>query len=290
MRRPLAAIVPALLLVACVHQPLPPVAPVTEPMPSFQQPVKPTKAGSGTTFITIPWRLHSDRSQALASGAVLHEMRFTSLDVGDVELCVIGFDSRSCALRVLDQPHPYAGSSAMRGLMVNAGAIAGVNGGYFHSDFSPLGHLVANGQKLGSLVRTSLVSGMIQVAGQSHALIWNNEYQGDSGITDLIQCGPRLVDGGQPIAGLNETKISARTFVATDGAHQWFIGVVRSTTLRGLSDLLATPGFIQGTRIHRALNLDGGRSTAIYARRSDGSELDDAGWSTVRNYLAVVPK
>jgi hypothetical protein len=290
MMRRLAAIVSALMLVACVQQPLRPVAPVTAPSSGFQQPLKPTKAGSGTTFITIPWRLSSDRSQVLASGAVLHEMRFTSLDAGDVELSVIGFDARSCTLRVLDQPHPHAGSSAMRGLMVHAGAIAGVNGGYFHPDFSPLGHLMADGKKLGSLVHTSLVSGMLQVAGQSPHLVWNSEYEGDSGITDLIQCGPRLVDGGEPIAGLNQTKTSARTFVATDGAHQWFIGVARYTTLRGLSDLLATPGLIPGPRIDRALNLDGGRSTAIYARRSDGSELNDAGWSTVRNYLAVVPR
>ena len=290
MLRLSASIATTLLLVACVQQPLQPLAPVTVPLLSLQQPARPTKASSGTTFITIPWRLLNDQSQALAHGATLHEMRFTSLDAGDVEVSIIGFDSRSCTLRVLDQPNPNAGSSAMRGLMVNAGAIAGVNGGYFHPDFSPLGHLMAGGQKLGSMARTSLVSGMIQVVGQSPHLVWNSEYQGDSGITDLIQCGPRLVDGREPIAGLNQTKTSARTFVATDGAHQWLIGVARYTTLRGLSDLLATPGLIPGPRIDRALNLDGGRSTAIYARRSDGSELNDAGWSTVRNYLAVVPR
>jgi Phosphodiester glycosidase len=276
-----------------VQQPLPPQAPPSVATAEFIQPLptpSPNRPVSGTTFITIPWRLHSDNPQALTNGATLHEMRFTSLDAGDVELTLISFDRQACTLRVIDQPNPDAGSGAMEALMIKAGAIAGVNGGYFHPDFSPLGLLIAKGEKYGSFTRTSLVSGMVRVADQSPALIWNDEYRGDSGITDLIQCGPRLVEGGEPIAGLNATKTSARSFVATDGAQRWFIGRARYTTLRGLSDLLATPGLILGTRIDRALNLDGGRSTALYARRSDGSSLNDPGWSTVRNYLAIVPK
>jgi hypothetical protein len=78
--------------------------------------------------------------------------------------------------------------------------------------------------------------------------------------------------------------------VATDGNGGWLIGVAEYTTLRGLSDLLATPGLIAGMRVERALNLDGGRSTAFYARTSDGAEINDPGWSTVRNYLAVLPR
>jgi hypothetical protein len=38
------------------------------------------------------------------------------------------------------------------------------------------------------------------------------------------------------------------------------------------------------------LNLDGGRSTAFYARTNDGREISQPGWSTVRNYVAVVPR
>lgn len=293
MPRALALFAPLLWVTACIQQPLPPIAPpapTPAPKSSVQQVLVPSRPASGTTFITTSWRLVSDDLQALVDGATLHEMRFTSLDAGAVEISIVSFDSRSCTLRVLDQPNPNAGGSALGDLMARAGAIAGVNGSYFHPDFSPLGHLIADGQKLGRFTQTSLVSGMIRVTDQTPALLWNHEYRGDAGVTDLIQCGPRLVDGGEPIAGLNETKSSARTFVATDGANRWLIGVARYTTLRGLSDLLATPGIILGLRIDRALNLDGGRSTAIYARRSDGTVLHDPGWSTVRNYLAVVPR
>lgn len=293
MLRLFASISPVLLLVSCMHQPLQPIAPpAPEPTPLAipQQPTKAADTGSTATSITSPWRLVTDSPQALAQGTTLHEMRFTRQDADGVDVSVVSFDSRSSTLRVLNQPNPNAGSSAMRGLMNRAGAIAGVNGGYFHPDFSPLGHLIAQEEKIGSLTRTSLVSGMVLVKDQSPSLLWNREYHGDAGVSDLIQCGPRLVDGGEPVSGLNNNKLSARTFVATDGSNHWLIGVARYTTLQGLSEILATPGLILGLRIDRALNLDGGRSTALYARRSDNTELNDPGWSTVRNYLAVVPR
>ena len=88
---------------------------------------------------------------------------------------------------------------------------------------------------------------------------------------------------------LDRVKTAARTFIATDGGHWWAIGVVRSTSLFELGRLLAAPELIPGLRIRRALNLDGGRSSALYARLSDGTEITEPGWSTVRNYVAIVP-
>ncbi len=278
---------PLLLLAACAHQPQ------LQPMPSVD-PVPPPQEvrvkSSDTTFITIPWRVSRGQTQPMSAGAVFHELTLTSLDEGDVRMRVVRFDRQQCSLRVVDQPEAHAGSHVLSQTLRDVGALAGVNGGYFHPDFSPLGLVVSGGRSQGRLVRTSLVSGMVRVADGQPELVWNDEYREQSGVTDLLQCGPRLVDGGEPIAGLNATKTSARSFVATDGVGGWLIGVAEYTTLRGLSDLLATPGLIAGMRVERALNLDGGRSTAFYARTSDGGEISDPGWSTVRNYLAVLPR
>ncbi|GEP45643.1 hypothetical protein BGE01nite_49340 [Brevifollis gellanilyticus] len=206
------------------------------------------------------------------------------------DVSVVSFDSRHCTLRVIDQPESWSLGDTLGNSMRSVGAIAGVNGGYFHPDFTPLGLMIANGQPQGQLTRSSLVSGMLRVRQGEPALVWNSESSSTSGASDLLQAGPRLVDRGQPVAGLNATKTAARTFLATDGKHRWLVGVVRNTTLGGLAKMLATPDLIAGMRVERALNLDGGRSTAFYARTSDGREISQPGWSTVRNYVAVVPR
>lgn len=280
-------ICPLLFLAACAHQPLPQPLPAVDPVPP---PPEARVKSSDTTFITIPWRVTRGQTQPMSAGAVLHELTLTSLDEGDVRVRVVRFDRQQCSLRVVDQPDSDAGSHVLAQALRDVGALAGVNGGYFHPDFSPLGLVVSGGRSQGRLVRTSLVSGMVCVRDGRQDLVWNDEYREQSGVTDLLQCGPRLVDGGEPIAGLNATRTSARSFVATDGNGGWLIGVAEYTTLRGLSDLLATPGLIAGMRVERALNLDGGRSTSFYARTSDGAEINDPGWSTVRNYLAVLPR
>lgn len=236
------------------------------------------------------WQLTSSvRRQALPGGAELHE--FTARSAAEsAEVCVVVFDSRSYALRVLDQPMPNAGSQVLTPLMRGAGAIAGVNGGFFHPDFSPLGLMIADGRKAGQFTQTSLISGSMVLISQEPYLVWNPEFLGDNGVAQMLQAGPRLVDAGQPLASLNRTKNANRSFIATDGQRMWAIGTVRSTTLAGLGDLLASPGILPNIRVQRALNLDGGRSTAFYARKNDGQEISRPGWSTVRNYLAVVPR
>ncbi|MEN3943024.1 phosphodiester glycosidase family protein [Prosthecobacter sp. SYSU 5D2] len=253
-------------------------------------PPPPSQPGTSPGPLASSWqRTSAVRSQNLAGGAVLHE--FTTRSAAEsAEVSVIVFDSQRCALRVLDQPSPQAGSGVLTPLMRGAGAIAGVNGGFFHPDFSTLGLMIADGRKAGQFAKTSLVSGSVVMIGQEPYLVWNHEFLGERGVTQMVQAGPRLVDAGQPLPTLNRSKNATRTFIATDGKRQWAIGTVRSTTLAGLGELLASPGVLPDIQVKRALNLDGGRSTALYARPAGGQEISRPGWSTVRNYLAVVPR
>jgi hypothetical protein len=98
------------------------------------------------------------------------------------------------------------------------------------------------------------------------------------------------VDNHQPIPGLETTKPRARSFIATDGHFLWAIGTADACSLGGLAQALLTPGALPGLAPMRALNLDGGNSTALWFRSSSGKETSRPGWSTVRNYLAVIPK
>jgi uncharacterized protein YigE (DUF2233 family) len=273
-------------------QTVPPPAsysPYSSPPPVRSAP-RPAPAYANPTAKSAQWqRTSSVRSQHLAGGAVLYEFTARS-EAESAEVSVVIFDSQRCALRVLDQPSPQAGSGVLTPLMRGAGAVAGVNGGFFHPDFSPLGLMIADGRKAGHFTKTSLVSGSVVMIGQEPYLVWNHEFLGETGVAQMIQAGPRLVDAGQPLPTLNRSKNAARTFIATDGKRQWAIGTVRSTTLAGLAGLLASPGMLPDLPVHRALNLDGGRSTAFYAKPAGSQEISRPGWSTVRNYLAVVPR
>ncbi len=174
--------------------------------------------------------------------------------------------------------------------MRSANAVAGVNGGFFTPQFTPMGLMIANGHKTGAWQQNKLLSGAVVVY-QQPQLLWNSEVQGASTATHLLQAGPRLVDAGRAVPSLERRKQATRTFIATDSSHRWIIGLARSTSLGELADALAAPGtFPESFRIHRALNLDGGHSSALYYRTADGHEHSDPGWSTVRNYLGIVPR
>ncbi|MDZ4289548.1 MAG: phosphodiester glycosidase family protein [Prosthecobacter sp.] len=267
-----------------------PYGAVTAPAyPSQPQPPAPPPANWSNGATTPPassWqRPGAARSQSLGHGATLYDV-----SAGGTDIQVVVFDSRQCVLRVIDQPSPNAGGGVISQAMPYHRAIAGVNGGFFHPDFQPLGLLLASGRKHGQFTHNKLLSGSVLVVSNEPYLVWNSEFLGEQGVSDLIQSGPRLVDRGRPIDSLDRAKLAPRTFIANDGKRIWAIGVARNASLAGLAELLARPGFVAGLQIERALNLDGGRSSAFWARTAAGREISQPGWSTVRNYLAVVPR
>jgi hypothetical protein len=57
-----------------------------------------------------------------------------------------------------------------------------------------------------------------------------------------------------------------------------------------LANIVATMPVIADSKIHRAMNLDGGSSSAFWFVREDGSEFSISGRKPVRDFVAVVPK
>lgn len=236
------------------------------------------------------WRIENLSTSALAAAGTMRVTGRVSEGVSSADMDVIVFDSRQCALRVIDQPHAYAGGGEIATSMREINAVGGVNGGYFTPEFRPLGLMVSHGKPTGSLVTSTLLGGLIVSTGGSPRLLWRSEYSHAAATTDLVQAGPRLVDESRPLPKLDRSKSRPRTFIATDGGHGWAVGVVKSTSLGELAEMLATPGVLPGLRVQRALNLDGGRSSAIWMRTAAGEEISEPGWSTVRNFIAIVPR
>lgn len=99
-----------------------------------------------------------------------------------------------------------------------------------------------------------------------------------------------MVNNGASVSGLDSKASRPRTFIATDNAGQWLIGIGAYTSLAHLAQILALPGLVPGMEIARALNFDGGKSTALWARTRAGSVISESEFGKVRNFVAILPR
>jgi exopolysaccharide biosynthesis protein len=121
------------------------------------------------------------------------------------------------------------------------------------------------------------------------SLVAEEEFRDGSDITQLIECGPRLVTGGVPLPRTKQEARVPRTFIATDGGKRWCIGVTGPVGLTELAALLTTPGIMDECPVHQALNLDGGPSTSLAWHDESGTIQTVPQKPAVRNYVQVVP-
>jgi uncharacterized protein YigE (DUF2233 family) len=206
----------------------------------------------------------------------------------EAELNLVFFDSDRCTLRVLDQTSQS--NAALDRRLSGTRAVAGCNGGYFTPEFTPLGLMIAEGKRTGSFHKADLLTAVLMVRKGRPLLLWRDEFAESNGISDLLQCGPRLVMAGKIVPGLKDSRARERTFVFTDIAGHWAIGGCRFATLRELAAMLASPKVISEMKVQRAANLDGGGSSGLWWRDTSGTEHYDRETSTVRNFLAVLPR
>jgi uncharacterized protein YigE (DUF2233 family) len=214
--------------------------------------------------------------------------RYSSVTIKGIQIEYVEFDSRGYFLRVLDQengPGSLWQDAEQAAKSVNG--LAAINAGFFTPDGRPLGIVIADGKKSGFNNSSSLGSG-----------IWF-ESQGSSSIIrraktnfkaqQLIQAGPFLVENAKMVSGLDNDKISARSFVASDGGQNWLIARAAPCSLQKLSQILSSTK-LSGITIKSALNFDGGRSAEIYVSseiKRDGL-LNRPIWNNlVRNYVVL---
>ena len=197
------------------------------------------------------------------------------------------FDSAKATLRVIDQPNESRDDLAT--VMLKENCLAGVNGGYFDPNYKPVGLLISGGKLIAPLRKARLLSGVLSVAKGRVRLQRVSEFSMKGKITEALQCGPFLVDHGRAVAGLDDSRNARRTFVAIGGGNEIALGFCSPVSLAQLSRIL-TNGKIGGDlKIDRALNLDGGSSSAFWFR--DGDEpFSIPEQKTVRNFVGIVSK
>jgi hypothetical protein len=197
------------------------------------------------------------------------------------------FSTKSCTLRVLQNKN---GAESLADVMRHEKCVAAVNGGYFDEKFAPIGLRMANGQMIAPLQRARLITGVLVASSRGVQIVRSREFSQRRGVAAAIQCGPFLVDRGQPIGGLNNSHLARRTFAATTIGDRALVGVCSGVSLAKLSKILATTSFPEDLRIERALNLDGGSSTGFWFARENSSAFSISEQKPVRDFVGVVPK
>ncbi|HYY27371.1 MAG TPA: phosphodiester glycosidase family protein [Chthoniobacterales bacterium] len=225
------------------------------------------------------------------SAAIRGQVKVSELVVSDgshdAELSFVYFragDVRLESVSNLEQQF-----SSLNNVIKSTGAIAGVNGGYFDEKLRPVGLLISNGRVLHRLQKAPLLTGIFYVKGDLPFLVRTQHFPGISGVQQAIQCGPFLVDAGRIVAGLENSRTAARTFIFHCSASLWGFGICRSVTLAEMAKILIDVSIVPEHHVYRALNFDGGYSTAFYAQTDRGTILSE-GRPVVSDYLVAKAK
>ncbi len=232
------------------------------------------------------WVAISSESEAASVPALIHrhiELKnpatdeFTALDLALFPA------SAKKSLRIIDNPDASLNlAEALR----NRGCVAGVNGGYFDPGFAPLGLRVMEDKVVRPMIRARLMTGVLFSSGGSFEIVRVGEYARRRNVTAALQCGPLLVDGGHAVKGLDETRLARRTF-ALVGADRAALGFCPEVSLGGLAAILTSPSLAKDLKIQRALNLDGGSSSAFWFKRADGSAFSISERKNVRDFVGI---
>jgi uncharacterized protein YigE (DUF2233 family) len=234
------------------------------------------------------WTVASSQTERGAAAGVEHRhIVITESETSErATLDLALFSAKSATLRVIDNP---TGENDLATLMPRKNCLAGVNGGYFDPENKPVGLLISDGNLVAPLRKARLLSGVMVVSNGRIQLLRAAEYSSKRKAAAALQCGPFLVDRGQPVPDLNDTRSARRTFIVTGGPDRAAIGFCSAVTLAQLGRILATPEITPDLKVQRALNLDGGSSSAFWFAGERGP-FSISEQKTVRNFVAVVAK
>lgn len=196
------------------------------------------------------------------------------------------FSAKSTALRVIDNPDGQSLGAVMKGEKY----VCGVNGGYFDTEFKPMGLRVADGAILSPLRRARLITGILLQSDRGIDVVRVSEFSRTKKTIAAIQSGPFLVEANKRIHGLNESQLARRTFAGIATNDDALLGFCSDVSLAELANILATAPIVTDSKIRRAMNLDGGSSSAFWFAREGNSAFSIAGHKPVRDFVAVVPK
>lgn len=240
-----------------------------------------------TASAQAEWKILSAESEPGRAGIEHRHLVVENAAAGqraDVDVAI--FSAKSCALRVIDNPE----GESLSAMMKREKCLCGVNGGYFDAEFKPIGLRIADGRTFSPLRRARLMTGILLQSDRAVDVIRVGEFSHTKRINAAIQSGPFLVEASRRVRGLNDSQLARRTFTGIAGNNRALLGICSDVSLAELANILATAPIAADSKIRRAMNLDGGSSSAFWFDREDGSAFSISGRKPVRDFVAVVPK
>jgi uncharacterized protein YigE (DUF2233 family) len=240
-----------------------------------------------TATVCAEWKIVSAESEP-GRGGIEHRHMAVEDATADhrVAIDVAVFSAKSTALRVIDNPD----GQSLGAVMKQAKYVCGVNGGYFDTEFKPIGLRVADGTTFSPLRRARLITGILLQSDRGIDVVRVGEFSRTKKTVAAVQSGPFLVEGNKRIRGLNDLQLTRRTFAGITTDDRALLGVCSDVSLGQLANIFATAPIAADAKIRRAMNLDGGSSSAFWFEREDGSAFSISGRKPVRDFVAVVPK
>ena len=240
-----------------------------------------------TTTAHADWQILSAESEPGLGGIEHRHMVVEDAVAGQrVTVDVAIFSAKSTALRVVDNPD----GESLGAVMKREKCVCGVNGGYFDTEFKPIGLRVADNTTFSPLRRAHLITGILIQSDRGIDVVRVSEFSRIKEIIAAVQSGPFLVEGNKRIRGLNDSQLARRTFAGISTNDRALLGVCSDVSLGQLANVLATTFVIPDSKIRRAINLDGGSSSAFWCARADGSAFSIPGRKPVRDFVGVVPR
>jgi uncharacterized protein YigE (DUF2233 family) len=206
-------------------------------------------------------------------------------DRASLELAI--FSTKACRLRIVDQASEPR--LDLEDAMARGNYLAAVNGGYFDPEYRPIGLLIVDGTMIAPLQKARLLSGVLSSTGKKVQIYRVSEFTLSQKPDAAVECGPMIVDQGKPVRGLESSRTARRTFAAVLKGDKAVLGFCSDVTLADLANILGT-SMISDFKIQRALNLDGGSSSAFWFKRANGSAFSISEEKTVRDFVAIAPR
>lgn len=242
-----------------------------------------------TSSACAQWQLTS-QSNPTALGRGAWQLTKQVNGPSKVELHLIYFKATDCAMHVIDQPKKDS-AVKMDVIAAREKALAICNGGYFSpDDFTPSGLQIAQGKRRGVFQKSMPLGGGLLVRAGIPVLYVDSEFVDSKEITELVQCCPMLVNEGKALSEKEGGPLARRTFIMTDQADFWAMGIANKVGLRELADILTTAGIITEFKVMRALNLDGGPSTGLWWQGDQAATSYKKEMWPVKNLIMIVPK
>lgn len=233
------------------------------------------------------WKILSAESEPGRAGIEHRHVVVEDAAAGQrVAVDVAVFSAKSTALRVIDNPD----GQSLGAMMKREKFVCGVNGGYFDTEFKPIGLRVADGTTFSPLRRARLITGILLQSDRGIDVVRASEFSRTKKIIAAIQSGPFLVEGNKRIRGLNDSQLARRTFAGLATNDHAFLGVCSDVSLGELANILATVSIVADSKIRSAMNLDGGSSSAFWFARKDDTAFSISGRKPVRDFVGIVPK